>query len=744
MINFAKLLLKSYSKLNEQAQPQDATSVVASAAGVPKKSAIQVTNPTTNTVGLVWTAGKQSDGATYFSNNPKGTFPKQVGNNGAVVPGEGFDALTAFLAGEAEPEEGGGTEEVQQEVVDPVLSRLKQEDQQRLEELENLLPGTTEKLKSIFESAKLLEEDGIMSEAEILQRVLGGMSRGSLAWNLQKELEGGAVRFERTAAIGFALDDIDISNLSGSLDSMDKLAKAYAKSRECDVGVDQINDISNLVRKDPNRNSYFFASPTEAGKFGISISVADQNPINLMAQQYNNNLSSLCTDKIEGSESMAIQEKDIRANISGESGNISNIVKEASEDIQIAAFYAFNGDTEQAAAILVDLGSRFGAQAFNVLAMKKMVEDGEHVLDEKYQEMIDAMDGLGIKFASDIEEAIRGPLRTYMINSMKFVKDLKPDYAVRVGGTADKGDKSDVDYVLREKPDIALPQGSVLKVKFQDLSPEVQKSIKDSGDEIQDSYWMVGDSLKTYINEGEVKLGTGNNLGGECSRLLQDGNKHGDFIWDQLGLSDEDKAQGREVLGKMKRASDGVSKLLSKDFKTGSMSPTAARKFVSGQIKGILEQAGISGEQKRIINAAMKEYEKEGGKKAVGLVDREIQRLILEQGVKRKSNGNIDKNKSRGSLVAFAALQASIGMDSTGKNPMSSIHILSTGNTYRENQNQMVLEPLLDVLDPDSKRGFSMGASKWTVDKDGSTEFKAGKGKAECNSYINTRHLKKN
>ena len=69
--------------------------MVASAAGVPKKQAIQVTNPTTNTVGLVWTAGKNSDGATYFANNPKGTFPMQVGNNGVVIPGEVLEWLVS-------------------------------------------------------------------------------------------------------------------------------------------------------------------------------------------------------------------------------------------------------------------------------------------------------------------------------------------------------------------------------------------------------------------------------------------------------------------------------------------------------------------------------------------------------------------------------------------------------------------------------------------------------------------------
>jgi len=738
MMKFARLLLESYSKLHEQ--QQDVMSFLTSKApqwdpnsGTPRPQSIPVESPGNPGAEPVL-VGVNQKGEIKIEGGPIGT---QIVNANKGAKPNALAKLEAWYMGE---EEGGGQGTTEQ--VDPILSRLSEPDQARLNELEEAFPGTIEKFKSIFNNASGLVEDGILSEADLLQRIMGGSSRGSLAWNLKQELDGGAIKFERTESIGFALDDVDKSLLAGSINMMESLSKAYASSRDCDTDTDAMQKVAEGVRKDPNSNSYFFASPLDGKRFGISLSVADLNPINLMAKEYNNNLSSTCSDKVDDVEQFTIQEKQIRANYSDSPGNISNIVKDSSEMIQVAAFYAVTGDLGKAGEIITDLVSRFGAQAFNVLNMKKMVQDGEHILDEKYQEMLESMEALGINFASDVKDAVKGPLKTYMMQAMNFTKELSPDYAARVGGVAGKGDKSDVDYVMRERPDMSLPEGSLSEVKFEDLDPALQKSIKDSGDEIQDKYWLVGDSLKTYINEGDVKLGTASNLGGEAGRLLEDGNSHGDFIWNQLGVSDQDKAAGRKVLSSMQKASKSISKLMSSDFKTGSMKPAQARSFVSKQIREMLTQAGISGEQKRLVNAAMEEYEKNGGAKSVGLIDREVQRLILEQGIKRKSNGAIDKAKSRGSLVAFAALQASMGMDSTGKNPMSSIHILSTGRTVRENQNSMILGPLKDLLDPDSRRGLSLGASKWTVDRDGSTEFKAGKGKAEGNSYINTRYLK--
>jgi hypothetical protein len=281
MMKFARLLLESYSQLYEQ--QQDATQVVASAAGVPKKQAIQVTNPTTNTVGLVWTAGKNSDGATYFANNPKGTFPMQVGNNGAAMPGEGLDALTSFLAGQDEKEQK--TTGVPEPPVDPILSQLSETDQKRLENLESQVPGITNSLKIMYENSLTLMEDYPdldLSPRKLLQKILGGETRGSLSSNIEKELTTGTAKIDRTDRISFALDPIGMSDLSGSISTMRKFTEIYAKSRTCDASMEDMKSVTDKIRKAPGGNHFFFAADLDDKRFGVSLSVADGNPLNLM------------------------------------------------------------------------------------------------------------------------------------------------------------------------------------------------------------------------------------------------------------------------------------------------------------------------------------------------------------------------------------------------------------------------------------------------------------------------------
>ena len=175
-------------------------------------------------------------------------------------------------------------------------------------------------------------------------------------------------------------------------------------------------------------------------------------------------------------------------------------------------------------------------------------------------------------------------------------------------------------------------------------------------------------------------------------------------------------------------------------------SKTSARKFVSDQIGKMIKNTGVDIDKSRLIREVMDEYKRSGGDKAIGIIDRTIQLAILQKGMTYNSDGSLNKNNkgTMNSLAAFAAIHASIGMDSTGVDPMSEIHIMTTGNTYRENQNKMVLNPLLDLLDPKSRRTVNMGAQTWRISGDGSTTFNADKGRCSANSYINTNHLKKN
>ena len=743
-MKFARLLLESYSQLHEQ--QQDATQVVASAAGIPKKQAVQVTNPTTETIGLVWTAGPKSDGATYFSNNPEGTFPQQVGNNGVAMPGEGFDSLTAFLAGQEVNQEK--TPAVPEVPEDPILSQLSEADQERMDVLESQMPGITQALKTVYDkSLGLIEDypDLNLSSRKLLQKIMGGETRGSLASNIEKEIQTGTVKIDRTERISFAVDAIGMADLSGSLSTMRKFSEIYSKSRECEVSLEDVKSVTDKIRKAPGSNHFFFAADLDDKRFGMSLSVAEANPLNLMAERYNENVKA-CMD---ASADYSIPEKEIVANATGDAGNFTDMVTNASEDVKVAAFEILFGSEEKGKERLFNLVSRFGKNVFNVLQMKREVEDGDHVLDEKYQQAIDTLDSLGIEVGKDVISTIKGPLRNYMLESMNFINKLKPSYAVRVGqDTTTKGDKSDVDYIMKTRPDMNLPEGSLAEVKFEDLSRDAKKAIINSGDEKQDTYFVVKNSLKTYTKEGDVKLGDSSNMENEISRLTDPNNPHGSFVMNALGLDEATQAGATRILSKAQAASANVKKLMSDFVTTSYPTEQAARKFVSTQVSKIMKNAGITNfDNDQLIKDAMKEYNSNGAKKAVGLIDRVVQQSILKKGITYNADGSLNKrNKgTMNSLAAFAAIQASIGMDSTGSDPMSEIHILSTGNTYRENQNEMILGPIRDLLDPKSRRSLNTGAQTWRITNDGSVTFNADKkGRCTANSYTNTNYLKKN
>jgi len=765
-MKFARLLLESYSKLNEQGEDViGAIKAAAGGLGQGDGTRNTITPPNGGNAGQV---GLNDKGEPFIEGGPMKGFEKA---NVMTADQKTITTLQNWWAGEgaAESEKEGviGRPGLlgEWDTEHPTLAGLSEKDIEQALSIEEVIPGTIEHLKNLYSNSLELIEDYTengrkhreLSELKLRQKVFGGMSRGSLAWNLKQEIDGGFIKFERTKTIGYGLEDIDISELTGSLDMMSKLSNAYVKSKNCkDLDVDLQEEIKDGVRKDPKHNTYFFVAPVDDKRYGVSLSVADWNPINLMAKKYNENVENCRKDK--DSEDYTIPEKDIKANHSDDGGNISNIVKDSSENIQIAAFHLLKGNYEQATEIITELASTWGSQAFNVLKMKKAAEEGDHVLNEKYGEMIDFIEDLNIEIADDIKQAIGNTLKTFMISSAEFISKLNPDYAVRVGGSAGKGDKSDVDYIFNELPK-DLPSNlasNIVEIDFEKLSKEAKEEIKKSGKPIQEKYFTLGDSLKSYVTEGYVKLGQAGSLGTECSRLIDPNDNHGNAVWNGVleGMdpkyAEKAKEEGTAVLTNMKTVSEKLHSIMT-EFKTPSMSETQVRKFVSEQIKGILTaNTGTPGlgkgdlSQTKLINKVMEDYKKNGTSgKALGEIDRAIQLAILKKSMTIK-NGKINKAESIGGLAAFAAIQASVGMDSTGNNPISHINILETGNKYVHDQNKMILEPLKDLLDVKSSRTLSMGVSSWRVSGDGSTAFhpgRSGGGGAGAYSYINTHHL---
>ena len=228
-MNFAKLLLESYSIREQQ---DDVMQFLISQApqwspssGTPRPQSVSVKSPNNEKAKPVL-VGVNQKGEVKIEAGPLGS---QIVNANRGANPKLLAKLQAWYAGQ---DGTSGNEPTVPE--DPVLSKVSEESQERLNKLEELMPGTIDKFKEILKDSQGLVEDGLISEAELIQKIFGGKDRGSLAYNLLQELEGGGVKFERTDSIGFALDDVDITTLAGSINSMAQLAKAYNKSRTCE------------------------------------------------------------------------------------------------------------------------------------------------------------------------------------------------------------------------------------------------------------------------------------------------------------------------------------------------------------------------------------------------------------------------------------------------------------------------------------------------------------------------------
>ena len=344
-----------------------------------------------------------------------------------------------------------------------------------------------------------------------------------------------------------------------------------------------------------------------------------------------------------------------------------------------------------------------------------------------------------------------------------------------------------------------MPKGSVKHhVKFSKLSKEAQEAITKAGGPIQDKYWLIKDSLKMYQKKGNCKMGTSSDAGLEASRLTvpkdKDGNPtgksmdpHGKYVWDKLRpkgklTASQEKAWNKQMEAGQKKLeavtamTDKIEKLMSGKFRTGTMSEDAAKVFIATQFQAMAETMDdterkafntamdISNRklpknayrESKIVKLMLDKY-KEGFKvgkntkrtseHVTSMMKKTFTDHILKKDIAYKTVNKVsvpDKSnpETMASFTAIAALMASTGMDSTGIEPQSTIQIITTGETFRHNQNDMIQDPLLELLDPKKERSLKAGVSTITVDEDGNLTSYAGRGgKSSYNMHVNSNHL---
>ena len=724
---------------------------------------------------------------------PFGSFPVDVNN----MSPKDKNSLENWFQGD-ESGEGAGKEAdaqaPQPEEIDPfemelqnnvLVSKLKgkkrEENIDRLRKAESTFPGYLKTITGFYNNVK----DGIterygkvemkdgkytseIKESTLISKLIGGKTEGSVTHNIVQEIEGGDVRRESKSEdkVLFARDTTDVGQLQGVMSTFDRLGQAYKKLTRCESTESDHKFIRENIRHDPSSGAYFYKDPTSNNNFGMALSLAGQNIMNLVGEEYNKRVDEC--DNIEDKESAKIPTMEIKPVIRAGGTSYSNIVKEASERVVEIAFLASKGNLEEAGEKLSGFVTEFGKNVFIALNAKRRADRGQQIVDEEYSAVFDHIDFLGIETDDDIEKVAREHFLPYFSEVYDDMKILNPDYVTRVGGgSVGAGDKTDVDYVWKEKPNLEgtdFEEGGITKVKFDDLDPVTQRSIRRSGEGVQDTYYRLDDSLKYYGKEGDVKLGDSSSARTSLGRLIgiapstsrnpQRDIEHGRKTMASIRES-LSKNEGLDVNKTMKdveklisnihKASENVSKLMDTDSWTNPNYKDSAskKKMIRTHLTNLFENAGLGYFNDYVkVNDVLEVWSKDGPDQAAGMIDRAIIQGMLSKNIVEKK-GKIDKEKSLVGLAAFAALHASTSIDTANnRNPMSSIKIKETGNIYRENQTRMVMDPLDDLLNVNKPRGLARGQQTWRIDRDGSFQFAADKRRCSGTSYISTTHLK--
>lgn len=786
-MNFAKLLLESYGKLHER-------QTMGQANGVQKllNIAMSITQPgqTITQTGYSQDKGETTGEVGRSENGPYlkgGPFGSKTVNLIAATP-EQQTAIDNWMnsTDSTQDAEGGlGTGAApdpieSNKLVQQMKGKKKEENVDRIRKVEETFPGYLDTMTSFYDNVK----DGIteayaqrmeggkytskITETGLISKLFGGRTEGSVTHNIEQEIGKGDVRRESISQgkVVFARDTTDLEDIQGVLGTFDRLGKAYKRLTTCDSTEDDHKFIRENVRHDPNTNSYFYKDPTSNNNFGMAMSLADQNIMNLVGKDYNERVDKC--DNIEDKESARIPTIEIKPELVEGSSNYSNIVKEASERVYEIAFLASTGKTSEAAESLTGLLSEFGKNVFIALNAKRRADKGQQLVDEEYAAVFDQIDFLGIETSEDIKKVAREHFLPYFSEVFDDMRTLAPSYVTRVGGgSVGSGDKTDVDYVWKEKPDLTgtdYADATISEVKFEDLDPATQRNIRRSNDKIQDTYYRADDGLKFYGKEGDVKLGDSSSTRTSLGRLIgiapansrdperdiQHGRRTMDLIKQSIAMNegvDADKEMEKvvKIISDTHRASEQVAKLMDTDSWTNPnyKGATEKRKMVRGHLDKIFEGAGLGNFNSYVkVNDVLKVWEDEGPDSAAGMIDRAVQQAMLSKSIVTNRKGEVDKKKSLAGLAAFAALHASTSIDSMqGRDPLSSIKIKETGNVYREKHNQMVMDPINDLLNLDTARSLSLGQQTWRIDRDGAFKWAADRRRCSGTSYINTNYL---
>lgn len=735
MKKFALQLLESYHSLHEQA-PQTMT----------PEQAIGLAGDSIKNPGILTGAGggqgkiwKTTRGTISFQRDEPNARANKVNGPGS----EGYDDLAAFLS-------GAGTTAKQ-----PVMSKAERQEmekqqrqQETVDELNEGFPGLGDSVNSLFNKLFSLKNvlDTNTREAKLHGQFFSN-ANNSIRTMSKKMLERNLIFVEQAADEGG--DDVKVfereppseSQVSRAFKQYEKVATLVDQmrrgKREPENMLEDLRKMKQLLYT--NNKGQVFLKVDGRSLAGVCVMPSERHALSDVMTTYKDEVAKFEKEHrqlLEPDESLAIDSFDFAKS----SFNYSNIVKETSENLEIASHYFAKGDLDKAAPIIENMARQYKDSIVKVLQLNR------GMMSEADAELIASLEALGAGKGTnkEVQELVKKIIVGHVAPRAEFYRRFKPDFVSRVGeGDVGKGYKPDNLLVWSQPPTDPALKPFVQKVKFEDLDKTTQKSIVADGGSASGEYYVAGVSLKTYSGGTETKVGSTYGFVGLGERYGT-GQRLGDHEREVrrrllgAGMTTQQFDAARTELTKLTGAAGFCRNIVANDdLNLIGQTPKQAQSAVLNHVQIMMDTYGISmplddPEYLRTLKGPDGTIDARSLSRFSTYLEKELQVKIINKSLADRGKTEMDKDDPM--LHAMLLLGADAGLDSTQENVMGVTTKTGTKQSHVYNQNGEIMKSIEEVLS--GKREFTFSRSGLRIDRGMKVELNNERNRVAVNAYI--------
>ena len=701
---------------------------------------------------------------TYFKRdlNPK-SWAKQVKGPGDNA---GYDELQGFLSGEVS-DDGTGTGS--QDGLSARERELIARREEAISELNDIQPGLGDSLAARYDKATSFEAgdlfDANSNEEYVRMNKLHEQFFSNANYSLRSKMKRAAARerifLEQFAEAEMANPEkltlfqrspVTSDQSEQGMAQIDRLMDTVAALRKGATSVGEkkhlmvrLKNMSSVLQK--NRKGTVFLRVDENSLAGISFNTSKLHFVTSLMDEYDKLAKDFLADNPDladkDDEGNTIDNVSIRmfdlAKSAG--GNMSAVVKDASETLEQATHHIARGEFEQGNRYLTLIATQFKDSIENALKLQN------GMLDENTEEMREIFEGMGIDSSSSrdqIEQAVIDIVRGHVSRRLEFYKKYQPDFTTRVGeGDVGKGDKADNLLIWTSFPAGKGIDKFVTEVNFQDLDANTQQNIIDNGGDPNATYFVAGTSLKTYFGGSKTTTGETYGFVGMGDRYdpgvaLGDHERAVLNAMSEAGLSEPQIGAAREELRKLTSASRFCRDIVAGDsLQLRGKTPEESQKVVVNHLKMMMKEHNISmplndpeyfdrlrGEDGTIDTKSMSRFST--------YLEKEMHMKIIDK--HRDKSGELPNNSPM--LHAILMLGVDAGYDSKGK-PIGVMTNTKTNTSHVYDQNNEIMRPVREAISGDRKTQMTRGGLK--VDGNFAVDMKNARNRVGISCQISSR-----